>query len=165
MPLSNRARPRTRATSARGDAHASLLLFAGFGIVRTTVFVLELVDVLGLVDAFVLSVGNAVVVVVEIGATVGVLKAVGIFRLIGALITRVGHAVVVAVRFVGAAVLVFVAVLGLRLVRTLIGDVGDAVLVVVRVGTTIAIFEAVLIFGRVRTLVELKELLNGFAHQ
>src|SRR6188768_595185 len=132
---------------------ASSLLLARFGVVWAPVFVLELVDILGLVDALVLRVRNAVVVVVEIRAAVGVLIAVGVFGLIRAFVTCVRHAVAVFVGLVRAAVFVLEAVLGLGLVRALIRDVGNAVLVVVGIRATVAIYEVVLVLGLVRALV------------
>src|SRR5207244_1129343 len=59
--------------------------------------VLEAVLVLRLVRALVVLVGDAVAIVVGIGAAVLVLEAVLVLRLVGALVDRVGDAVAVAI--------------------------------------------------------------------
>ena len=86
--------------------------------------------VLGRVRASVVDVGDAVVVVVGIGAAVGVLEVVDVLGLVRALVARVGDAVVVVVG-VGAAVGVLEAVAVLGLVRALVVDVVDAVVVAI----------------------------------
>jgi hypothetical protein len=101
--------------------------------------------------------GDAVVVVVGLGASVLVLEAVFVLGVVRALVARVGDAVVVAVavlRGLGAAVGVLVAVHVLGDVGALVLDVRDAVVVVVGLGAPVLVLEAVEIFLFVRALVE-----------
>src|SRR4029079_11080404 len=84
--------------------------------------------ILGIVGALVLQIGDAVLVVIEIGAAVVVLEAVEVLGLVGALVGGVG-AVVAVVVVVGAAVVILEAVLVLGAERALVAPVGDAVAV------------------------------------
>jgi len=95
-------------------------------------------------------VGNAVFVVVRIGAAVCVLEAVDVFRLIGALVDLVGNAILV---LVGAAVDLRIRASLARFIRARVLGVEDAVLVVVRIGTTVCVLEAVGVFLLGGTLV------------
>ena len=63
--------------------------------------VLEAVLVLGIVRALVALVGDAVLVVVRVGAAVLVLEAVAVLGLVGALVVRVEDAVAVAIAVAG----------------------------------------------------------------
>src|SRR5262249_30143624 len=83
--------------------------------------------VLGLVGALVDGVGDAVAIVIGIGAAVLVLEAVLVLGLVRALVGGVGDAVAIVVG-VGAAVLGLEAVLVLGLVRAFVGGADDAVL-------------------------------------
>ena len=79
------------------------------------------------------GVGDAVAVVVEIGAAVAVLVAVEIFGVVGTAVDGVGDAVAVVVR-IGTTVVVLERVAIFGLVGTAVEAVGDAVEVVVAVG-------------------------------
>ena len=128
-------------------------LTSGRNLVRAAVLVLVAVEGLGLVRALVVRVGDAVAVVVGIGAAVVVLEAVLVLGLVGALVERVGDAVLVVVE-IGAAVVVLEAVLVLGLVGALVERVGDAVAVVVGIGAAVVVLEAVLVLGLVGALVD-----------
>jgi len=58
---------------------------------------LEAVEVLGLVRTLVLGVGDAVLIVVEIGTTVLVFEAVLVFRFVRTLVANIRNAVVISI--------------------------------------------------------------------
>src|ERR1041384_4911521 len=127
---SEAARLNRRLVGVEEDLLFELDLLLGDDDVRVLLRASVVVGRPRIVRALVSLVGDAVLVVVRIGATVLVLEPVLVLRLVRALVVDVLDAVGVVVR-IGATVLVLELVLVLRLVRALVGLVGDAVLVVV----------------------------------
>src|SRR5262249_37047364 len=91
---------------------------------------LEAIEVLRLVGTFILDVGDAVAVVVGVGAPVVVLEAVAVLGLVGTLVERIRDAVLIVVG-IGASVRVLEPVPILGLIGAQILRVRDAVVVAV----------------------------------